>query len=259
MWFYQGSLEGCTVGAHNRWSGSIPAETWIEASGADYYIHNTIVLAGNVHCASLNIYDCVFAPGVAVDGLANEHNCLLDAEPLAFEADGVTPKIGENVAVDRGNANWMSTIDLNTDLLGSPHYWNGRVDIGAVEADWRDSYAIALSGAKMNVNDAPASATEEPDHQIRLRDGIMEMGWKAPREPRCMALNCSVPGTGTLIVSKNGTVIGILTAGETKQVVYDNPTANDRLTFEYEPGEADTLGALIGKMASLSGLTVVIR
>ena len=77
--------------------------------------------------------------------------------------------------------------------------------------------------------------------------------------PFLLTMSVPVPGTGTLIVSKNGTVIGILTAGETKQVVYDNPTADDRLTFEYEPGEADTLGALIGKMASLSGLTVVIR
>lgn len=259
MWFYQGSLEGCTVGAHNRWSGTTPAETWIETVGIDYYIHNTIVLAGAVYCASSNVYDCVFAPGVKVDGLAKAHQCLLDATPLVFEADGVTPKIGENVAVDRGHADWMSMEDLNTDLLGSPHYWNGCVDVGAVEADWRSRYARVLSGAKMKVDDAPASATEELDRQIRLRDGSLEMSWRASREPRRLAVNCSVPGTGTLVVRKNGDILDTVTAGETKQVVYDNPAVDDRLTFEYESGEADTLGALIGKMASLSGMTVVIR
>lgn len=261
MWLYEGSLEACTVGAHNYQSGTTRAEIYLQTKNSSTYIHNTVVLGGKVTCLASNIYDSVFASGVTVDGLATDHRCLLDAAPLGFEADGMTPTIGANVAIGRGNADWMTADDRDHDLLGSPHIWNGTLDAGAVEADWRDHYAQTLSGNKLTVDDAPASAVEQTaSRQVRLVEGSLEMSWRARAHgPVPMTLNYAVPGTGTLSVFLNGERIDTVTAGQSGQYAYNNPSETDKLSFAYEPGANDALGALIGRFPSAIGMLMIVR
>lgn len=261
-WLYQGWLDGCTVGADNRQPDTaLPAEAHLDNKNA--LIRNTIVLGGRVTCVSSNVHDCVFAPGVEVAGLpAGDHRCLLgaDATPLAFEADGVTPKIGENVAIDRGNPESVPAEDRDRDLAGHCQIWNGMMDVGAVEADWRDRYAKALSGNRLKVDAAPATAVEDAARMIRLLSGALEMSWR-PRAnaPTPMRLNYSVAGTGTLMIRLNGEVVDTATAGQTRQYAYLSPSLGDSLTFTYEPGEDDALGALIGRFDNMVGMVLTVR
>ena len=185
---------------------------------------------------------------------------MVEATPLEFESDGLSPKIGANVAIGRGNAAWMTADDRDHDLLGSPHIWNATLDIGAVEADWRDHYARTISGSKLVVDAAPATAVEEgANRQVRLVEGVLEMSWRVrARGPVPLLLNYSVPGTGTLVVRKNGEVIDTVSAGENKQFRYASPAAADRLDFAYEPGSGDVLGALVGGFEG-QGLSISFR
>ena len=74
-----------------------------------------------------------------------------------------------------------------------------------------------------------------------------------------MRLNYSVAGTGTLMIRLNGEVVDTATAGQTRQYAYLSPSLGDSLTFTYEPGEDDALGALIGRFDNMVGMVLTVR
>ena len=229
-------------------------------SGNSAIVVNTIVAnGGTVSAVAGNIRSCAFKTGTEakVTGLS-------DSAPSVFgdvevNADGV-PVIGRNGGIDAANADAL-TATTRKDIAGCDHFWNNAWDMGAYEVDWRDHYAQAISGGKLAVDDAPATAVEQTaDRQVRLTEGALEMSWRTTsRGPVPMTLDCSVPGTGTLVVSRNGEVVETLTAGQSKQIAYADPIENDRLTFAYEPGANDELGALIGKFTSQVGVLLIVR
>ncbi len=260
MWMYQGFLDGCTIGANNLREDGGPSSAYLD--NATGHIRNTLVLGGSIYCANSNVYDCVLAPGVTdvPPYLDESHRTIVDAAPLAFEDDGITPKIGENVAIDRGNPESMSAEDRDCDLVGHRQVWNVMVDVGAVEADWCDRYAKDLSGKRLKVDAVPSTAVEDTARQVRLLTGTLEMSWR-PRvnAPTPMRLNYSVAGTGTLVIRLNGEVVDTATAGQTRQYAYFSPSLEDSLTFTYEPGEDDVLGALIGRFDNMVGMVLTVR
>ena len=94
---------------------------------------------------------------------------VLPAERLAVDADYMPAK--DSAPVDAG-VNAEIPVELHgLDALGHQRIWNGTVDIGAVEYDWRGDYAAALGGAGMTVTEAsPSVKFENGKLTIRKND-----------------------------------------------------------------------------------------
>ena len=68
-----------------------------------------------------------------------------------------------------------------------------------------------------------------------------------------------MPGSGTLTVTLDGTVVDTVNAGETKEFVFRSGVDANALSFSYSPGADDELGALLGSFSGYSGTKISFR
>ena len=90
-----------------------------------------------------------------------------NVDSLVF--DGYRPVIGRNVCIDSGADDVLSALG-DRDLFGGQRVYNGRLDIGAVEADWRGRYGRDI-GSRMEVLSASPAVFEQTDGTVRVPDG----------------------------------------------------------------------------------------
>ena len=103
--------------------------------------------------------NCIFVALVGTPDKAFYSDCTTtNADALAFNSD-YSPVIGTNPAVDAGSLEYTpSELTGCPDANGGQRIYNGAIDIGAVEADWRDIYAAAL-GKFVSVTSATENVT----------------------------------------------------------------------------------------------------
>ena len=203
--FYWRKVEECTV-----------LDSFGGPSSLAYVLKNTLILGkiGNwdftpgptnfVNCAvatdaggfnALTSYGGTLAQGVG---------CI--AEPgSAFAMDGWRPVIGANPAVDAGNAEEATRLE-ETDLSGGQRIYNGAIDIGAIEADWRGIYATDVGSSTKTVQSATENVVESAAHTVCVHPGQSLSATWAGRTGRTtrFELPLRVTGSGTLAVTING-------------------------------------------------------
>ena len=255
---YNGRLESSTVCPDCcTTDASKPAA--VTMSGSATVVNTIVANGGSVSANADNIKNCAFKTGTEEKVTGRSSSAPSVFGDVEVDANGL-PVIGRNVGIDAADPSLM-TASAQSDIAGCDHFWNGAWDIGAYEVDWRDHYARALSGSCLVVDDAPATAVEQTaSRQVRLVEGTLKMSWRTrARGPVPMTLDCSVPGTGRLLVFLNDVQIGEVLAGQSSQIAYENPLATDRLAFAYEPGAEDALGALIGRLTGQAGVILLVR
>ena len=126
----------------------------------------------------------------------------VDAANLVF--DGYRPVIGQNACVDAGTDDVLPALG-DCDLLGGQRVYNGRIDIGALEADWRGRYASDIS-KRMTVLSATSAVVEQPDASVRLPAGASLEGVLAKRAERryVIVLRFRVSEGGSAKLTLNG-------------------------------------------------------
>ena len=144
-------------------------------------------------------------------------------------------------------------------MLDGQRIYNGALDIGAVEYDWRKDFARMLGGGMASVNAASSSVVTSAVNSVTIRSGELSVtltnntGRKAD-----YSIPVEVSGAGTLTVSNNGEPIAVLAASDGATVLaFKNSLVENNLTFLYEGSDA---GATIGKFGICShGFTVILR
>ena len=135
------------------------------------------------------------------------------------------------------------------------------IDIGAVEADWRDCYRKLLKAGGLAVVSADPQVVTN-DNAVLIRDGTLSATWANARAPKSVQLvgTTQVTGNGTLTVSVDGETIRTLTAAD-GAVSLGLRTALPLTSwvFEYVPGENDTGGALLSDFSRQIGMTMNFR
>lgn len=190
--------------------------------------------------------------------------CILtNAASLQVDAD-YRPVVGANVAIDAGDAAISPNIG-DTDLSGGQRVYNGALDIGALEGDWRATYAKDLAGSRATVKAASSNVVESLTKTVILNpEAKLEAtlaGSKDGRETD-YGIKAKITGNGQLIAKLNGEVLGEPLQGPCDDVMelkFTNAHAENELSFEYVPGADDTGSAEILKMRRYVGTLLLVR
>lgn len=254
--FYYGVVDSCTVldsigGASHKGARAV-VNTLVRGRLGPW---DTGVL-GATNCVS-----CCFATdagGLAANAScrplieAGEGNVLAPLADLPVDDDG-RPLVG-NAAVDRANAALSSFAD-DRDLLGGQRVYNGVRDIGALEADWRKTYARDIS-RRLAVSSASPAVVETEDRRVRLVDATaLAATLRAPDSVEGARLRVTVSGEGALSVRINGETVQTLAAGDSEVRVSLSRSGSDEISFAYAgDGFAD-----IGRLSLERGFCVIVR
>jgi hypothetical protein len=231
------------------------------------------------------VYNCILGGDVSIkqsgSDFGNVSNCvcnitaefsgntvtgnvqLVDFTEQSF-IDGVIPVAGANDAVDKADESLATNLYSKTDLRGFQRVMNGRLDIGAYEADWRESYAAAL------FPNANLLSVESASRDVALVDGVLtipcgklEATWRNPTGRNVL---CTMPvrvvGSGELTVMLDGETLGVVRESD-GDVSLSFVGKEDRcaVSFSYEPGDGDVGYAVLGAFvrSRMNGLVFTVR
>ena len=142
-----------------------------------------------------------------------------------------------------------------TDFLGTPRVLNdNKLDIGAVEYDWRKDYSADL-GRRVTVTDVAPGAKETEAKTVALADGDTLVATVLIKPNEDPAFDWPIAVTdGRLTIRRNGEVLATLESGTTSWK-YVAEAATEELAFAYSGTGAATLGRKPGNV----GVMLIVR
>ena len=221
---------------------------------------NSVILAGavqNFGFASNTLYTS--AAGFSAMATPIGDTCTrVAADDLQFDAMG-HPVYGHCVAIDAGDASLRDASYGDLDADGGQRVYNGKIDAGCCEFDWRPVYARIIGGMRAEVGAASPEVVRRADgHAVSLVDGTSVDVTLAARRPGLLRyeLKVKVYGGGTLTVVRDGEIWRTFTAqGGEETFMYDSADAAQSLTFAFAgAGSADILSC-----RSPSGVKFTLR
>ena len=253
---YKSPVYNCTILATAK--GNIAA---VNNEGTYSDTHQPIVntILGTSSFVSSNLVNCAYSTS------AHNRNTFGDAPnvnpavgDLLIGTDGV-PQAG-SVAIDAGDMSQTPASLGDTDLAGGQRVYNGAMDIGCYEHDWRPKYAADL-GKGVTVASASPEVYEGAGGVVTLPGGSLEAGWSnASGKKRGYSGAMRVTGTGTLTVTRNGETFRTVTSADGEQAFqFFSAAALEELAFAYAPGENDDGAALLSGFAIGNGFMVILR
>ena len=127
-----------------------------------------------------------------------DESCVTGVGDLRLDACG-RPSVDSPV-VDAGS-NVLLRDALGVDLAGGPRVYNGTVDAGAYEYDWRPLYSAALGAGVTVMTASPGVTLDKTTGKVKLVDGATLTGtWSAESETRRAkyAVTAEASGVGML-------------------------------------------------------------
>lgn len=259
QYFYD--VDSCTIGKDNLdLNGGKGAILGYYAS-QNSKIANSVILGSwlskEPHCT---IRNCVFVSKPA--NVLQEHiaDCIVtNLDSLAFDSE-YHPVIGANVAIDIGDVSIVSDrIDDAKDLLGCQRIMNGRMDAGAVEADWRPLYAKYLGGRRLVVTAVSPEVRATAANQVYIPVGSVDCVLPlADMRNSWFYVDFDVIGTGALNIHVDGVLAGSYSSGR-RQVRFSAGSGRVSVRMEYVPGMDDEGGVVIYAVREVVGTVILFR
>ena len=189
----------------------------------------------------------------------------VDCVVTNFEAIGISdegiPTNRSSLVVDAANPAYVPDTLGDRDALGGQRVYNGKVDIGAVEYDWRGDYAKDIAKREVVVTAADSQVIER-EGKVTLDPGAsLTAEWTPVGESARCDVKASVTGTGTLTVSVDGTAIGTATVADSPKTFNFAGAIGEtsKIVFSYSQEEDDEGCAVIEKIGSQQGLLLLVR
>lgn len=245
----------CTFGGDNlRINGTTDADL---TRGDTYAIVNSVMIGSNVTTKDFTaITNSIFTKTTASYPDMEIGSLHTNVDAIALGADYRPGKTG--VAVDFC-VDAMPNERLDADVFGGQRVYNGVVDCGAVEYDWRGDYAAFLGGTDCVVSNASPDVVLK-DGQLAVRGSIdFTVGkWQPGLETFCYPI--SVSGAGTVMVSLNGVPYASFTAADGEQTIkFKNAIAVNHLGVAFEPEEGVYGAAMLKRRLPVSGAVMFLR
>lgn len=231
-------MVGCTIGPSNWTLSGEPCLAVAGASSDKAIFHDNLVLGKVGSCLLLTntVTGCVFADDCS--NFPTNGTCIV-VPSSELEVDGnLRPIVGRNVAIDRGSLEALAEHSGGllgdgdgVDASGFRRVMNSRVDVGALEADWRPVIAKALGdrGALLSVMDATShvvtnAVAETPS--VSVSDGeSVSFTWGTSSHPASRRGKVAVTGEGTLALLIGGETNAMYTASDGEMTFTISPMA----------------------------------
>ena len=228
-------------------------------------LYNCLILTmGNLSCANnTRFYSCLLATAPSGDATLAA-DCKI-ADLSGFIGDGYR-LLADSPAIDFGKrelyiAGWeaaeIDRVFMDGDLNGSQRVYNGRIDCGAVEYDWRGDYTDIVGKRRLEVVQATENVELNGDEMLKLVDGAkLVIDWNSSNGGVGLRMKCGtfVSGTGMLSVCMDGDTIAEVIEGESS-VTWKSTKDSHVLVFSYS-GEGE---AIVGPFENKNGFKVRIR
>ena len=270
------NLHGCVIGAVNNGVSSpktlsnctflpeckSPLSAYFTASTP---VCNSIIIGSFIAKESnpVYLYNCVVAEGSISDAVApyvHMTDCLVtNLEAIALLDGG---RIAEgSCAVDFGSNAYVSEDVKGLDVAGGQRIYNGKVDAGAYEFDWREIYANTILANRCTVGKASPEVLLGEGKVLVTGTLDTEIAGPGTGRRYLVEIPVKVTGNGVLNVVMDGeSVASYVLADDEQTFSYKSLDAFESVSFVYAPGESDTGCAEIGaaKMKSFA-FTVILR
>ena len=255
------AINGCTVGANRNLTDTGKAQYCISTPNTPNCIYNSLIY-GDVanNAGKLNVYRSYVA-GSIPDAQLQDGSCKVSAQELALDQQG-RPEIAKNVGINMANPEYYpDTILGDADLLDGQRVYNGAMDIGAAEADWRTNFSGAL-GKRIEVTRADPGVIDNGGSGVVVTNGAMTATWANLSAGKSVrhTFSTTVTGNGILTILLDGDVFATLAATDGAKVFsFMSSDAVNLLEFAYAPGDGDTGGALLASFGSELGFCMSLR
>jgi hypothetical protein len=187
-------------------------------------------------------------------------NCTVTNLANAIDADGRLVK--GSPAIDAASrdiylAGWDAAgIDrslLGKDFFGGQRVYNGKLDAGCSEYDWRDDYTGIVAQRRLTVTSATEDVAVADDMcSIKLAgDSALQLAWNCGDKHPRLSCNVSVSGTGDFAIKMDGVTVATASAGETR--LYLKATAPSHVLEFVFKGDGYVT---VGSFASETGITI---
>lgn len=236
MVMYPTALESCTVLADSR--------TGVYVNSAKCtFVNDLLACATKMTPANLELdtpaTHCVVADDV--DGVLSAANadstCVFtNLAVIVLDGDG-RPVVGSgNPAIDAADETQFDVgFYGDRDASGFQRVMNARLDIGALEADWRDAYAQATGRRRVKVMTASPDVRLNADGKVELTGGdALELTWDH-RSAGGRTVTATIVGEGTLTVSNAGTTVTTFKGPVTDSVfAYAGDAGREEFSLAFE-------------------------
>ena len=214
----------------------------------EYGVVNSVVLGSVTFVTAMT--NCVFTSGTVSAAMVNTRK--LTAAEIALDAD-YRPDRATSALVDQGTAD----ADFGeTDVYGGQRVYNGTVDIGAVEADWRGQYAADISGKSAFDVTAATPDVVEAAGVVQLPAGAsLDAAWGGGGSgTKSYTVTLRLAADSAATVRLNGETLAVCDTEGLHELKFYNPLELNALTFSCTSGTAEILSS-----ARICGATIVIR
>ena len=166
-----------------------------------------------------------------------------------------------SVLIDAGDtAAYAAAGGGAVDYCGGQRVYNGQIDIGCYEYDWRPRYASLLGASTVSVTAASPETVATADG-VLVKGGALELAWTAAAQAADKRrFTCEVTGNGELTMSQGNVACGTFVAADGRQEVPVGPElVAERMLFAYEPGTDDAGGAWLSRFMTVDPLVIIFR
>lgn len=226
-------LENCTVyGCDQKFAVSV--------NSTDYRFVNCIFA-----CATQANKDttskashCIFANdcGRVLSSQNADATCVFtNLAAIALDASG-RPVVGSgNPAIDAADETlYDAELCGDLDVSGFQRVMNAKMDIGALEADWRGVYTQAIGNRHVTVTAASRNVTLNEEGKVKLTDeDSLAVAWNHKIAGK-RTVTATIVGEGTLTVSNGTETVATFTGPVTDgAVVYAGEAGLENLSFAF--------------------------
>jgi hypothetical protein len=243
-------LPGCQKPLNGYFSESTPVRNSIITGTFNATEKNTVYL-----------YNCVVAEGVVSGSTApyvHMTDCIVtNIESIALMEDG---RISSgSCAIDFGSNDYVSGDVMDVDFAGGQRIYNGRVDAGAYEFDWREKYAGTILAKRCTVGKASPEVVQGEGKVLVTGTLDTEIAGPGTGRRYLVEIPVKVTGNGVLnVVMDGGTVASYALADGEQVFSYKSLDDSESVSFVYTQGESDTGCAEIGAAKTTSFAFMVI-
>jgi len=251
--YYHNLMESCTIGKNTEHDDSAP-QTLYNPKGPilnSLFLYDKDRFQGTAY-ATNSIFCRTETTGLSA---ANCSNCLFGVSAAKVSVDSAYRPLAGNIAIDAGD-NGLASFDIasETDILGTPRALNGRIDIGAVEYDWRPKFAQEI-GRRITIDYASPSVATNAAGGLLMPSG--EVAGRVTAGGR-YSFTFDIP-SGAVEAFVGGVSAGTLASVGEQTIAVDIPDSETEFRIVFTPDAEAPEAAILKNIAANRGLVLICR